>query len=129
MTIHSGITKNLTIPKICVRFIPKVLTDGQKQMQVSACQKHRPHSDKLQRNDFSYIPYLALVDYFLFPKVKSSLKKHHHETLSAVDEFGVLTLKDVPESTYQGVPSCCWNAAGKSMSTFTGYNSKIFKVF
>lgn len=125
-TINSGITKNLTIRKIYIKFVPNVLTNGQKQMQVSACQKHRPHDDKLQRNDFSYIPYLALVDYFLlFPKVKSSLKRHHHKTVSAVGDLAYLTLRMF---RLPGKSLCCWNAAGKSMSTFKGCNLKNFEV-
>ena len=49
-----------------------------------------------------YSPDLAPADFFLFPKVKSSLKGHHHGTLSAVKEACTRTLKDLPESAYQG---------------------------
>jgi transposase len=49
-----------------------------------------------------YSPDLAPADFFLFPKVKSSLKGHNHGTLSAVKEACTRTLKDVPESVYQG---------------------------
>ena len=49
-----------------------------------------------------YSPDLAPADFFLFPKVKSSLKGHNHGTLSAVKEACTRTLKDVPESAYQG---------------------------
>ena len=49
-----------------------------------------------------YSPDLAPADFFLFPKVKSSLKGHHHGTLSAVKEACTRTLKDLPESAFQG---------------------------
>lgn len=46
-------------------------------------------------------PYMVPPDYFLLPKVKSSYK-WHHGTLSAVKEACTSTLKDLPESAYQG---------------------------
>ncbi|XP_033609194.1 uncharacterized protein LOC117282682 [Cryptotermes secundus] len=49
-----------------------------------------------------YSPDLAPADFFLFSKVKSSPKGHHHRTLSAVKEACTRTLKDLPESACQG---------------------------
>lgn len=49
-----------------------------------------------------YIPALTPADYFLYPKVKSSLKRHHHSTVSAIKETCTCTLKEIPESTNQG---------------------------
>jgi histone-lysine N-methyltransferase SETMAR len=42
-----------------------------------------------------YSPDLAPADFFLFPKVKSSLKGHLHGTVSAVKEACTRTLKDL----------------------------------
>ncbi|XP_011859854.1 PREDICTED: putative uncharacterized protein FLJ37770 [Vollenhovia emeryi] len=43
MIVHTIITEDLAIRKICAKFVPKVLTDDQKQRRVSACE------DLLQR--------------------------------------------------------------------------------
>ena len=43
MTVHTIITENLAMRKICAKLVPKVLTDDQKQRRVSACE------DLLQR--------------------------------------------------------------------------------
>ena len=43
MTVHTIITENLAMRKICAKLVPKILTDDQKQRRVSACE------DLLQR--------------------------------------------------------------------------------
>ena len=43
ITVHTIITENLAMRKICAKLVPKVLTDDQKQRRVSAC------DDLLQR--------------------------------------------------------------------------------
>ena len=48
------------------------------------------------------VPTLAPVDFFLFQHIKSSLKGPHHGTLSAAKEACTRTLKNLPESAYQG---------------------------
>ncbi|XP_023723477.1 protein GVQW3-like [Cryptotermes secundus] len=100
MTVHTIITEDLAMRKVCAKLVPKVLTDDQKQRRVAACE------DLLQRVEEDpqppCSPDLAPADFFLFPKVKSSLKGHHHGTLSAIKEACTRTLKDLPESAYQG---------------------------
>lgn len=49
-----------------------------------------------------YSPDMAPADFFLFPKVKSALKGHHHGTISVVKQATTRCLKEVPESAYQG---------------------------
>ena len=49
-----------------------------------------------------YSPDLAPAHFFLFLNVESSLKGNHHGTLSAVKEASTRSLKDLPESAYQG---------------------------
>ena len=43
MTVHTIITKNLAMRKICTKHVPKVLTDDQKQRRVSACEDLLQH--------------------------------------------------------------------------------------
>lgn len=38
ITVHAIIIENLTMRKICAKFVPKILTDDQKQRRVSACE-------------------------------------------------------------------------------------------
>ena len=49
-----------------------------------------------------YSPDVAPADYFLFPKLKSSLKGRRHGSLNDVKEACTRSLKDLPESAYQG---------------------------
>lgn len=49
-----------------------------------------------------YSPDLAPSDYFLFQKVKSSLKEYHHRNISAVKEACSRTRTDLLKSAYQG---------------------------
>lgn len=63
-------------------------------------------TDYLTENGVTKIPQtphssdLFPADSFLFPKVKSSLKIPHYETLCAIKETCKCTLKDLSESTY-----------------------------
>ena len=72
-----------------------------------------------------YSPDLAPADVFLFTKMKYSPKEHHHGTLSTVKEGCTLTLKDLPESAYQGA-SKSWKSRWKKCVDAQGMSFKEF---
>lgn len=53
-------------------------------------------------SELRYSPNLAPADYYLFPKVKSSLKEHYHGTPTAAKEVHKCTLKGGSESADKG---------------------------
>ena len=48
-----------------------------------------------------YSPYLALADFFLFPKLKSTLKGHRFQTIEEIKENSLQDLRAVPQNTFQ----------------------------
>ena len=102
--------------KNTVKLTDKVIKKLQKYYGLSITRHHdntpsqtcSKVTDYLTQNGVATIPQLpcspdlAPADFFLFPKMKSSLKGHHHGTPSAVKEASTRTLKDLPVSAYQG---------------------------
>ncbi|KAJ8960053.1 hypothetical protein NQ318_009494 [Aromia moschata] len=89
---YEFVPKGQTMNGVCYLEVPYLLQGG------------RLIDAKRRRDDAPtpYSPDLAPADFSLIPKVKSSLKGHHHWTLSAVKEACTSTLKDLPESSHQG---------------------------
>ena len=49
----------------------------------------------------SYPPYLAPADFFLFPKLKSSLKGRRFQTVEEIEENWIRDLRAIPQNTFQ----------------------------
>jgi hypothetical protein len=65
---HQIFTEKLTMCRVSAKFLPRLLTDDQKENRVEISQE-LPH-----------LPYslgLAPADFFLFPKIKTTLKGRH----------------------------------------------------
>jgi len=48
-----------------------------------------------------YSPDLAPADFFLFPKLKSSLKGHRFQTVEEIEENSIRDLLAIPQNTFQ----------------------------
>ncbi|CAH1997496.1 unnamed protein product [Acanthoscelides obtectus] len=68
--VRQMLLENLNMRKVCAKTIPKVLTHEQKQIR-----KSRPTL---------YSPDIAPCDLFLFPKMKTHLKRTHHGGIEEV---------------------------------------------
>ena len=83
MTVHTIITENLAMRKICAKLVPKVLTDDQKQRRVSACE------DLLQRveKDTSFLDNVITGDeswfYWIRPGNKGSKFRMLHCSITS----------------------------------------------
>ena len=49
----------------------------------------------------SYSPDLATADFFLFPKLKSSLKGRRFQTVEEIKEYSLQDLRAIPQNTFQ----------------------------
>ena len=48
-----------------------------------------------------YSPDLVPADFFLFPRLKSSLKDHRFQTVEEIEENSIRDLRAVPQNTFQ----------------------------
>jgi transposase len=48
-----------------------------------------------------YSPDLAPTDFFLFPKLKTTLKRHHFQTTEEIQENAIRELHAITESAFQ----------------------------
>jgi len=48
-----------------------------------------------------YFPDLAPVDFFVFPKLKSSLKGHRFQTVEEIEENSTWDLRTIPQNMFQ----------------------------
>jgi transposase len=62
-----------------------------------------------------FSPDLAPADFFVFPKLKSTLKARRFQTVEEVKENSLQDLRAIPQNTFQN-----WKNAGSGVSTVEG---------
>jgi hypothetical protein len=74
---HQIFTEKLQMRRVSSKFVPRFLTDHQKENRVVISQEmsHPPYS-----------PDLAPADIFLFPRLKTTLKGHRFETMEEIQK-------------------------------------------
>ena len=79
--------------RISAKFVPRVLTDDQKENRVEISQEllHPPYS-----------PDLAPADFFLFPKLKTTLKGRRFQTTEEIQENATIELRAISSNAFQG---------------------------
>jgi len=70
-----------------------------------------------------YSPDLALADFFLFPKLKSSLKGRQFQKAEETEENWIRNLRAIPQNTFQVAFQTCKNV-GSSLSREEGTTLK-----
>jgi len=66
-----------------------------------------------------YSPDLASADFFLFPKLKSTLKGRRFQMIEEIKENSLQDLRAIPQNTFQN-----WKNAGIGVSTVEGSTLK-----
>jgi hypothetical protein len=74
---HQIFTEKLQLRRVSEKFVPRLLADDQKEKRVEISQE-LPHPP--------YSPNLAPADFFLFPKLKTTLKGRRFQTTEEVQE-------------------------------------------
>jgi transposase len=75
-----------------------------------------------------YSPDLAPADFFLFPKLKSTLKGHRFQTVEEIKEILLQDLRAIPQNTFQDAFQN-WKNAGSGVSTVEGSTLKATRLF
>jgi hypothetical protein len=78
--------------RVSAKFVPRLLTDGQKENRVEISQE-LPHPP--------YSPDLAPADFFMFPKLKTTLKGRRFQTTEGIQENAIRELRAITESASQ----------------------------
>jgi hypothetical protein len=94
---HLILTNKLKTRCVATKFVPRMLTDA--LLIREFLMKHEA-TVVLQ---LPYSPDLAPVDFFLFPKLKSSLKGHRFQGVKETEENLLRDLRAIPQNTFQDV--------------------------
>ena len=120
---------------ICKRYCHLILTDKLKMRLVTSKFVLRLLTDSLFIRQFSTMheetvvpqpPYssdLAPADFFLFPKLKSSLKFHRFRTVEDIEENSIRDLRAIPQNTFQDALQN-WKKVGSGVSRVQGSTLK-----
>jgi len=81
-TVRRIVTEDLRKRKICARFVPHALTT--EQHHAAIVKKFLANRNIAVLHHPPYLPYLAPAVYFLFPKLKFSLKGWHFQTVEEI---------------------------------------------
>jgi transposase len=78
--------------RVSAKFVPRVLTDDQKEnrVEISEIVPHPPYS-----------PDLAPAHFFLFPTLKTTLKRRHFQTIYDIQENSIREPPTITESAFQ----------------------------
>ena len=98
-TIYIILTEDLGIKKVCVRFVPHQLnapSDKTKKvneffMKKQICVMDYP----------PYSPDLSPCDYFLFPKLKTAMKKAFYDDVPTIQAAVTQVLKNIPKTEFK----------------------------
>jgi hypothetical protein len=92
---HLIFTEKLLTRLVSAKFVPRLLTDDQKENRYLA--KHQtpvvPHPP--------YSPDLAPAGFFPFPRLKTTLKGRRFQTIEEIQENAIRELRAITESAFQ----------------------------
>ena len=88
---HEFFSNVLGMKRVAAKFVPKSLNFEQKQRRMEVAQ------ESLRMPQPPYSPDIAPCDFFLFPKIKRTLKGRR---FTAIDDIKSASLKDIKGSYY-----------------------------
>ena len=92
---HLILTNKLKMRRVAAKFVPRLLTDAllirEFLMKHEAAVVPQP----------PYSPDLAPADFFLFPKLKPSLKGRRFQAVGEIEENSIRDLRAIPQNTFQ----------------------------
>jgi hypothetical protein len=91
---HLILTYKLKMHRVAAKFLLRLLTGAQKENCVTVSQ------ELLIIPMPPYFPDLAPVDFFLFPKLKSSLKGSLFQTVEEIEKNSPWDLRAIPQNTF-----------------------------
>ena len=94
-TVMKILTEDLDTRKVCVKMVPKELTEEQKQRRVLATKQITVLEHP------AYLPDLATSDFFLFPNIKKILKGRHFDDTDDIRSNTMAALKTILQNQLQ----------------------------
>jgi transposase len=91
---HQIFTEKLQMHRVSAKFVPCFLTDDQKENRIEISQE-LPHPP--------YSPDLAPADFFLFPKLITTLKGRRFHTIEKIKKNTRRELRAITESAFQEI--------------------------
>jgi len=92
---HLILTDKLQMRRVAAEFVPRLLTDALLIREFLTKHETTVVPQPL------YSPDLAPADFFLFSKMKSSLKGHRLQKVEEIEENSIRDLRAIPQNTFQ----------------------------
>jgi len=92
---HLILTDKLKMRRVAAKFVPHLLTDA--LLIREFLKKH----EATFVSQPPYSPDLVPADFFLFPKLKSSLKCRRFQTVEEIEVNSIRDLRAIPQNTFQ----------------------------
>jgi len=92
---HLILTDKLQMRRVATKFVPRLLTDA-----LLIPEFLKKHEKTVVRRP-SYSPDLAPAYFYLFSKLKSSLKGRRFQKVEEIEENSIRDLRAVPQNTFQ----------------------------
>jgi len=89
------LTDKLKMCRVAAKFVPRVLTDA-----VPIREFFTKHEATVVPQS-PYSPDLTPAEFFLFPKLKSSLKDRRFQTVEEIEESSIRDFRAIPQNTFQ----------------------------
>jgi len=102
---HLILTDKLQMRRVVAKFVPRLLTDALLIREFLT--KH----ETTVVPQPPYSPDLAPADFFLFSKLKSSLKGRRFQKVEEIEENSIWDLRAIPQNTFQN-----WKDVGSGLS-------------
>lgn len=97
--VQSILTEDLNMRRVSAKFIPKLLTDEQKQHRFEVQFLAKFKIPVLPQPPYS--PDIAPADFYLFPKLKFSLKGHRFDTIEDIQANTERVLNTLKKENFQ----------------------------
>ena len=92
---HEIFLNVLGMKHVAVKFVPKLLNFVQKQRRMEVAQ------ESLTMRQLPYLPDMAPCDFFLFPKIKRTLKSRRFTAIDDIKSASLKELKAIPKIEFK----------------------------
>ena len=92
---HEIFSNVLGMKRVAAKFVPKLLNFEQKQRQMEVAQ------ESLTIPQLPYSPDIAPCDFFLFPKIKITLKGRRFTAIGDIKSVSLKELKTIPKTEFE----------------------------
>ena len=92
---HEIFSNVLGMKRVAAKCVPKLLNFEQKQRRMEVAQ------ESLTMPQPPYSPYMAPCDFFLFPKIKRTLKGRHFTAIDDIKSASLKELKAIPKIEFE----------------------------